>query len=467
MKKKNIIYIILFVLSFFLFGLFLVSQNIDNKYSKYAKDNTPTSIKVFLKNTLFYIPIKLRELENLKEEKNKLYEKYLKIKSENDELKVKLYSGKYEEIEIDNFKLKSFELPHILDNYKTIFNNKKQGYLEQYEDKLVVVFGSGKIIYFNKNNYLEKKFIFKEIKSNLFFNNYFNNDYIWTGVKDIKIVNDNIYLSITEEKEKNCSATSIIYSKLNFDNLKFSKIFSPEECVIHDQIIKGFRYFDGMQAGGRMVYLKNKLYMSIGDYNIWNLPQKDSSIFGKIVEIDLNTNKYEIVSKGHRNTQGLQILSKDNNLIISSDHGPKGGDEINLINLDNNLEKNNFGWPLSSYGSHYDVVPLNSYTKKFAPLHKSHFEYGFEEPIFIFQNSIGISEIIKNHYSESNQYLITSLKEKSIFIIEVNTETSDSKIINEIKIGERIRDIIYDKINNCFYLYLEGTPKVLKLIKII
>ena len=298
-------------------------------------------------------------------------------------------------------------------------------------------------------------------------NNYFNNNILWTGVRDIKIINDSLYLSITEEIKKNCFATSIIYSKLDFKNLKFSKIFSPKECVTEDKTINEFRYFDGYQSGGRMVYLNDKLYLTIGDYNNWELPQDNISLFGKTVEINIKTNSYKIISKGHRNHQGLQVFSENDNLIISSEHGPKGGDEINLINLNDNLEKNNFGWPLASYGDHYDVVPLNSYTNKFAPLYKSHAKYGFIEPIFIFQEAIGISEIIKNYYSESNQYLITSLKKKSIFIIELNTETGDSKIINEIKIGERIRDIIYDKTNNCFYLYLEGTPKVLKLIKII
>ena len=466
MVKKNIFLIIFVILLIFIvFGIFLVSQDENDKFAKYFKDNTPISVKLFFKKTIFYLPIKLREFKRIKKDYADLQKKYLKTKEENDILKNSLYGGKYEEIQVENFKLESFVIPYIVNNNK-IFVNKKSGNIEQYEDKLIVVFRSGKIIYFNKNSYIKKNVAFREIKSDLASNNYFNNDILWTGVRDIKIINDNLYLSLTEEIKKNCFATSIIYSKLDFKNLKFSKIFSPEECV-ENKKINEFRYFDGYQSGGRMVYLNDKLYLTIGDYNNWELPQDNISLFGKTVEINIKTNSYKIISKGHRNHQGLQVFSENDNLIISSEHGPKGGDEINLINLNDNLEKNNFGWPLASYGDHYDIVPLNLYTNKFAPLYKSHAKYGFIEPIFIFQEAIGISEIIKNYYSESNQYLITSLKKKSIFIIELNTKTGDSKIINEIKIGERIRDIIYDKTNNCFYLYLEGTPKVLKLIKII
>ena len=50
--------------------------------------------------------------------------------------------------------------------------------------------------------------------------------------------------------------------------------------------------------------------------------QSDSSIFGKTLFINLENNNYSIFSKGHRNSLGLEVIDK---IIISSEHGPKGG----------------------------------------------------------------------------------------------------------------------------------------------
>ena len=71
------------------------------------------------------------------------------------------------------------------------------------------------------------------------------------------------------------------------------------------------------------------------------------SIFGKILEIDLNTKEDTIFSSGHRNPQGLEIfLQNGNKILLSTEHGPQGGDEINNIKFNKN-----YGWPISSYGA--------------------------------------------------------------------------------------------------------------------
>ena len=81
-----------------------------------------------------------------------------------------------------------------------------------------------------------------------------------------------------------------------------------------------------------------------------NIAQLDEFIFGKILFIDFASKNYEIFSTGHRTPQGL-IVDKD--IILSTEHGPRGGDEINLIN-----RNNNYGWPISSYGTKYESLYL-------------------------------------------------------------------------------------------------------------
>ena len=81
---------------------------------------------------------------------------------------------------------------------------------------------------------------------------------------------------------------------------------------------------------------------------------------------------YEIYSKGHRVPQGITML---NNKIYSVEHGPKGGDELNLI-----IKGNNYGWPEVSYGTNY--LKDNGGDGISFPI--SHSNLNFKEPLFAF-----------------------------------------------------------------------------------
>ena len=78
------------------------------------------------------------------------------------------------------------------------------------------------------------------------------------------------------------------------------------------------------------------------------LAQDEESVNGKIIKININNSDYEIFSMGHRNPQGL-YYDRENNFILETEHGPMGGDEINLIEVNNIEDKiQNFGWAISS-----------------------------------------------------------------------------------------------------------------------
>ena len=85
-------------------------------------------------------------------------------------------------------------------------------------------------------------------------------------------------------------------------------------------------------------------FLSVGDYRNRYLAQEDESINGKIIKkltsIILN---FETISKGHRNPQGL-LFDKSKNIIIETEHGPFGGDEINIIDMNlYNQKYSNYG----------------------------------------------------------------------------------------------------------------------------
>ncbi len=462
MKNKFLLYSMIVVLLFLSVGIYLITQNENNKISKIIKDNTPSNVKYFLKKTIFYIPLKVREFKEIKEINKGLNEKNSKLIIENNVLKNTLFQGNYEKKIKDKYLFESFVVPFISENDP--YKRKSQAYLEIFENKIIVIFWSGKIISFEKNVFDNGIFNFKEIKNNISQKKFYDNSIKWTGIRDALVVGNEIYLSLTEEIRENCYMTSVIKADVNFENLEFSSIFKPTECTDISKQVEYFRYFNGHQTGGRLVWLDNKLYLTIGDYNSWEYVQDDKSIIGKTLEIDPNNGKYILVTKGHRNQQGLTIFSEEQKLLISSEHGPKGGDEINLIDLNENLQNNNFGWPISSYGSHYDVVPINKFTKKYAPLNKSHKEFNFKEPIKYFSKAVAPSQIIKNYYSNRNQFILSTLGKKSLYFLEIDS-LKNLEIVKTINTGERIRDIIYDKLTNSYFIYQENTntPKIVKI----
>ena len=137
-------------------------------------------------------------------------------------------------------------------------------------------------------------------------------------------------------------------------------MFSPDKNVCsYDNTDNEF---NGHQSGGRIVDFDNEnIFLSIGEYRSRYLSQKNESVFGKIVKINLTNVKYSIISKGHRNPKGL-FYDKKNKILLETEHRPQGGDEINLIEP-NTQTVPNYGWPISSYGEHYGGKSKNNEKK--------------------------------------------------------------------------------------------------------
>tara|TARA_E500000178_G_scaffold349745_1_gene407279 strand:- start:67 stop:1314 length:1248 start_codon:yes stop_codon:yes gene_type:complete len=308
---------------------------------------------------------------------------------------------------------------------------QKTFFVDIYKKKILITDKKGNIFFLNKKNIFEKKKKPSNIKNNL------NLDY----VLDVFIKDENLYISFVETKN-GCETMNVSRAKINNNYLEFIKILNTEECGITIQ-------------GGRIQHidiLDNKGILITTGANIPDLPSKsaqnNNSIFGKILFIDDISGEVEIFSKGHRNPQGL--IAKDN-LILSTEHGPKGGDEINKI-----ISGKNYGWPISSYGESYANDNLIYY--------KSHIENNFEEPIFSFIPSIGISEIISLPDSFSpkwqNNFLISSLNGRSLYRIKFNENFTKIVYKEKIFIGQRIRDLKYDPDLNAILLSLEDNGEL-------
>ena len=348
--------------------------------------------------------------------------------------------------------------------------------LEYSDNNLYIITGHGEIFFKKNFKISEKKINFKKIKTNL--SDFVDKNYIaWaeTPFKDILIKDSNVYVSLTNWKSKNlpfnpikdnCFFSEIYVSKYSEEKLNFKKFFTMNECM---------PIFTNSVGTIMEKYIEGKILLTIGDYGACgklakNYAQNDNHLAGKIISIDEKDMSYKIISKGHRNQQGI-FYSSANNIIISTEHGPKGGDEININYLSDDIDTiKDYGWGSVSYGEHY---PTNEeYAKKIklaCPLKKSHKENNFIEPIKYFIPSIAITQIIleNNFIINNNNYYtayFTSLGytakdgRRSFHKITLSKNKDGKfKLIDHdyTIIGDRIRDMIYIDKFKSFILFME------------
>ncbi len=338
--------------------------------------------------------------------------------------------------------------------YIDFFNEDKNIFLATYDG----IFASAEI------ENLEK---FKKIKSNInsiikYEKFYFDEQY---GIKDILIDQNNLYVSYIGKKKDDCYDLKIITSKINENFLDFKLFYQTSSCV-NVKNEHGFWAHQG--AGGRIVKLDNtNILFTTGDFRNRPLAQDLENDFGKILKINILNKKTDVISLGHRNPQGL-FYSKKFDFILSTEHGPKGGDEIN-VNIKPFLKVKNYGWPISSYGEHY----AKHYSKKIlkeAPLNKSHKKFGFEEPIKYFNPSIGISQTISIDQNDTEFFIGAmgnEIKDQDLGIHYIKLNKERNKIIDNkyIFLNERVRDMIISNDKKIIIIYLETTSSLAILKK--
>ena len=314
----------------------------------------------------------------------------------------------------------------------------------------------------NISDFLKKKFEEKNASIN-YFNPYTVSKF---GVKDIFVDDDDIYVSFIESNENRSYGVSIIKAEIS-DSLEFKNFFSPRNYISSD-----IDEFSPIQSGGRIINFKNdSLLLSVGDFRDRLSAQNLDHDNGKILAINKTNSNSRIVSFGHRNPQGLDYSSKFD-YILSTEHGPAGGDEINL-NLDTSNTKN-FGWPISSYGVHYSFNNARTDSHggdslrivKGAPIYKSHAEYGFIEPIKYYKKNPAVSEIriIKDKLG-FNEFILSTLGTDTIqrplsnHLIHYNYNFEEKKLnlIEKFNVRERVRDIHFDSSTNRVYYVGESS----------
>ena len=220
--------------------------------------------------------------------------------------------------------------------------------------------------------------------------------------------------------------------------------------------------------GGRLVFPKDgTLIITLGERSI--LPgrmqaQKLDSHLGKIVRINRDGSvpkdnpfvktagaKPEIWSYGNRNVQAAALDAKGR--LWEVEHGPAGGDELNLIQ-----KGRDYGWPTIGYGEEYNGKPINE-NRTQAP--------GMEQPVYYWDPVIGPSGMVFHSGKGAPEFkgnaFIGGLRVQSLvrLVLKGDRVVGEERLLTERK--ERIRDVIEGPAGELYLLTDDVDGKLLKV----
>ncbi len=256
-----------------------------------------------------------------------------------------------------------------------------------------------------------------------------------------------IYLSYSKQDANDNMSTAIMRAKL--DGMRL---------VEQQDIYVAEAYGDrGVHFGSRLAFdNEGFLYFSIGDRGKRDInPQDITRDAGKIYRIHDDGRipsdnpfvgqekaKAAIYSYGHRNPQGM-VKHPKTGAIWTHEHGPRGGDEVNIIG-----KGKNYGWPVISYGVNYSGTSFTDLTEK----------EGMEQPLWYWDPSIAPSGMIfveGDKYPQwKGQLLVGSMKFGYLVMLTLDGE----KVLREEVVKDdliRVRSISQGP-DGLIYLGIDG-----------
>lgn len=252
-----------------------------------------------------------------------------------------------------------------------------------------------------------------------------------------------IYFTYSKDVGGN-GATTLARCRIDGDALK-----QWQELLVTESITETGRHF-----GSRITFDNDgHLFFSVGERGHRPNGQDTTTHAGSILRVNLDgstplDNPFstqeglpEIWSYGHRNPQGL-FWDSSSGKLWANEHGPRGGDEINIIK-----RGMNYGWPVVSYGKEYwGVVAVGEATSK----------PGMVDPIKIYIPSIAPSSLLVysgKAFPAWKGNLFSGALAKT-HLNRVVLDDGDKPVGEERLLGdldERIRDVIEDE-NGWLYL---------------
>ncbi|MDR7335373.1 PQQ-dependent sugar dehydrogenase [Roseateles asaccharophilus] len=270
--------------------------------------------------------------------------------------------------------------------------------------------------------------------------------------------NRTIYFCYAEPAADKTNTTVLASAKLSADNRRLTdaKVIFSQKPRMESKLHFGCRIVEAPDG---------KLFLSLGErYKGMAQAQTLDNHFGKIVRVGKDgsvpaDNPFvatagalpEIWSLGHRNSQGLTLDAKGQ--LWEHEHGPQGGDELNLIR-----PKLNYGWPVITYGENYGGGKIGDGIAAKA---------GMEQPNVKWVPSIapaGLVNLKSAKYGAAWQgsFFIGSLKFGHLERVKLG---ADNRVVEQEKLFPdtgRMRDV-REGPDGLLYLVLEGDGKILRV----
>ena len=284
------------------------------------------------------------------------------------------------------------------------------------------------------------------------------------GLLDVVLAPDfersrRVWLSFAEADSEGKAGTAVGYGRLS-DDLKHLQEF---QTVFRQQP----KLSTGNHFGGRLVFDGNGyLFIGLGENNQRSTAQDLDKLQGKVVRltdegkippdnpfVNMAGARAEIWSYGIRNPQGM-AMNPWSDVLWLNEHGPRGGDEINIPE-----KGKNYGWPIATWGVNYSGLKI--------PEAKGQIVAGTEQPIFYWEKSPAVSGMAfynSDTFPQWRQKLfIGALKDKEVIVLSVkgNTVTEDGRLLQER--GQRIRDVRVGPDGYMYVLTDESDGELLKV----
>ncbi|MFH5831890.1 PQQ-dependent sugar dehydrogenase [Halalkalibaculum sp. DA3122] len=271
-----------------------------------------------------------------------------------------------------------------------------------------------------------------------------------------------IYLSyshaITSEEGDTLAMTRVVRGRINNNRWIDQQVLfeAPHETYVSTR----------HHYGSRIVFdEEGYLYFSIGDRgqrpNAQNLSLPNGKVHrihpdGSIPDDNPFVNHEgalpSIYTYGHRNPQGLAI-HPETDRIWDAEHGPRGGDEVNLLRAGSN-----YGWPVITYGIHYDGRIMTRERAK----------EGLKQPAYYWRPSIAVSGIA--FYDKEmfplwkNRLLVGALAYEEVRLLNVkNDRVIHDQVI--LKDHGRVREAVTGP-DGAIYVVLNDPGKVVRISKV-
>jgi glucose/arabinose dehydrogenase len=282
------------------------------------------------------------------------------------------------------------------------------------------------------------------------------------GLLDVVLAPDfatskRIFLSYSEPGPDGSAGTAVSTAVLGDNALSDVKVFYRQEPKLVGPNHFGSRIvFDG----------KGHVFISQGERNDRPTSQKLDMLQGKLVRLNLDGSvpadnpfvgrkdaRPEIWSYGHRNMQSLALDPRTGKL-WEAEHGPRGGDEINLPE-----PGKNYGWPIITHGINYSGLKIPEAIGTSAP--------GMEQPYHVWEKSPGLSGMAFYTGQPASKWndslFLGALADGSLIRLTLDGDkiTGEERLLKDL--GSRIRDVRVGTDGKVYVLTDETDGKLLRL----